>query len=167
VGAGIVVGSQLSGAVINQNKQQFANAFVLRPEFIAIYGGLTNTQYVDRLFQTTGINASGAERTALVNGLSGGTETRATVLLKVVDGINVISEGNQQFTTTYGQAFYNAQFNAAFVQMEYFGYMRRDPDNPGYVFWLGKLNTFGNYINAQMVRSFIVSPEYRSRFGAP
>ena len=46
----------------------------------------------------------------------------------IMDGINVISEGNQQFTTTYGHAFYNLEFNRAFVQMEHFGYLRRDPD---------------------------------------
>jgi hypothetical protein len=51
--------------------------------------------------------------------------------------------------------------------MQYFGYMRRDPDEAGYEFWLGKLNLYGNYIDAEMVRSFIVSPEYRSRFGQP
>jgi hypothetical protein len=89
------------------------------------------------------------------------------VLQKVVDGINVISEGNQQFTTTYGQAFYVQQFNRAFVQLEYFGYMKRDPDEAGYAFWLDKLNLFGNFVNAEMVLAFISSPEYRARFGQP
>jgi len=51
--------------------------------------------------------------------------------------------------------------------MEYFGYLLRDPDPDGYAFWLGKLNQFGNFVDAEMVRAFIVSPEYRSRFGAP
>jgi hypothetical protein len=51
--------------------------------------------------------------------------------------------------------------------MEYFGYLQRDPDPDGYTFWLGKLNQFGDWRNAEMVRAFIVSPEYRSRFGAP
>ena len=78
-------------------------------------------------------------------------------MFKVVDGINVISEGNQQFTTAYGQAFYNQQVNPAFVQMEYFGYMRRDPDGPGFAFWLGKLNSFPSYIEAEMVRSRLSS----------
>jgi hypothetical protein len=161
------VNNQLSGAQINANKLILANQFVTRPEFLATYGALSNQNYVDRLFQTTGVNASASDRQSLVNGLNGGTETKATVLLKIVDGINVISEGNQQFTTSYGQTFYNQQSNPAFVQMQYFGYMKRDPDAPGYQFWLGKLTTFGNYIDAEMVRSFIVSPEYRSRFGAP
>ena len=71
------------------------------------------------------------------------------------------------FDTTYGKAFYDSLFNAAFVQMEYFGYLLRDPDPDGYNFWLGKLNTFGNWVDAQMVLAFISSPEYRSRFGAP
>jgi hypothetical protein len=129
---------------------------------------LTNTQYVDRLFQTTGVTPSASERTALINGLNGGTESRASVLQKVVDGIVVIAEGNQQFTTTYGQTFYNAEFNRAFVQMEYFGYMKRDPDDAGYAFWLSKLNSFGgDFVKAELVLAFITSPEYRARFGQP
>jgi hypothetical protein len=88
-------------------------------------------------------------------------------LKKIVDGTVVITEGNQEFTTTYGQEFYNLEFNRAFVLMEYFGYLRRDPDPAGYALWLGKLTQFGNYLDAEMVKSFITSPEYRSRFGQP
>jgi aldose sugar dehydrogenase len=167
VAAGIIVSGQLSAAQIEANKVAFANLFVNKPEFVAIYGALTNAQYVDKLFQTTTINASAADRAALVTSLDNGSQTRATVLQKVVDGTVVISEGNQQFTTTYGQAFYNLEFNPAFVEMEYFGYLRRDPDAAGYAFWLAKLNLFGNYLDAEMVKAFITSPEYRSRFGQP
>src|SRR5438046_3426347 len=174
--SGIIVNGQLSGPKIDQNKADFAAQFVnctdttkLRcAEFKGIYDGLNNTQYVDKLFQTTKVIPSAAERTALVNGLNGGTESRASVLQKVVDGIVVIAEGSQTFTTTYGQAFYNQEFNRAFVQLEYFGYMKRDPDDAGYAFWLGKLNQFGgNFVNAEMVLAFISSPEYRARFGQP
>jgi uncharacterized protein (TIGR03118 family) len=66
------------------------------------------------------------------------------------------------------------EFNRAFVMMEYFGYLRRNPDDPpdnnlnGFNFWLNKLNQFnGNFINAEMVKAFIKSTEYRSRFGPP
>ena len=110
---------------------------------------------------------SAAEKQALVDGLNNQTETRASVLQKVVDGTVVIAEGNHQFTTTYGQAFYEKEFKAAFVLMEYFGYLRRDPDAAGYQYWLDKLNLYGNYIDAEMVKSFITSPEYRARFGQP
>jgi hypothetical protein len=52
-----------------------------------------------------------------------------------------------------------------FVMMEYFGYLRRDPDEGGYAFWLDKLNQFsGNFEQAEMVKAFIVSGEYRGRF---
>ncbi len=167
VGQGIVVNNSLSPSVINANKQAFVNEFVTRSEFQSIYGSLNNTQYVDKLFQTTGVTPSGTDRQALIDGLNGGSETRASVLFKVVDGTNTITDGALQFQTTYGKAFYDNLFNAAFVQMEYFGYLQRDPDDGGYNFWLGKLNQFGNWVDAQMVLAFIKSPEYRSRFGAP
>lgn len=49
--------------------------------------------------------------------------------------------------------------------MEYFGYLRRDPDSGGYSFWLSKLNEFdGNFEHAEMVKAFTLSGEYRNRF---
>src|SRR5258708_9215807 len=70
------------------------------------------------------------------------------------------------------QTLSSAEFNRAFVLMQFFGYLRRNPNDPqdtdyaGYEFWLGKLNQFnGNFVNAEMVKAFIVSVEYRARFG--
>ena len=144
------------------------NEFVTRAEFRAIYDGLNNTQYVDKLFQTTGVTPSSNDRQALINELDANApNARASVLFKVVDGTTTIADGALIFNNSYGQAFYNNQFNAAFVQIEYFGYLQRDPDEAGYNFWLGKLNQFGNWVDAQMVLAFIKSPEYRSRFGQP
>ncbi len=90
--------------------------------------------------------------------LSGGIKTRAQVLRAVVQDSD----------------FNAAQLNKAFVLMQYFGYLRRNPnDSPeptldfqGYNFWLGKLNLFGgNFVNAEMVKAFITSTEYQARFG--
>jgi hypothetical protein len=168
VSKGIVVNNQISGAVVEANRNRLAEEFVQRPEFVARYGGLNNTLYVDELFNTTGIAATAAEKQALIDGLTSLTETRASVLRKVVDGTVVISENNVQFTTTYGQAFVNQENRRMFVFMEYAGYLRRNPDAAGFVFWLGKLNLYnGDPFQAEMVRSFILSPEYRSRFGQP
>jgi hypothetical protein len=167
VGQNIVQNDALVPSQINANKQAFVNAFVNRSDFRAIYDGLSNADYVDRLFQLTSVAPTTAERSALINGLNGGGETRASVLFKIVDGTTTIADGHLVFNTPYGQEFYDNLFNAAFVQMEYFGYLQRDPDPDGYTFWLGKLNQFGDWRNAEMVRAFIVSPEYRSRFGAP
>ena len=167
VAGGIIQNEQLSAAVLEANKTKFANEFTQRPEFRSLYDSLSNFDYVERLFQITGVSVSAQEKQALVNGLNNQTETRASVLRKVVDGTVIIAEGNQQFTTSYGRAFYEKEFNAAFVLMEYFGYLQRNPDAAGYQHWLDKLNLYGNYNDAEMVKSFITSPEYRSRFGQP
>ena len=62
--------------------------------------------------------------------------------------------------------------NKAFVLIQYFGYLRRNPNDlpdlsfVGYAFWSDKLNQFnGNFVDAQMVKAFINSGEYRQRFG--
>jgi hypothetical protein len=63
------------------------------------------------------------------------------------------------------QGFKHAKSNQVFVMMEYFGYLRRDPDDAGYKFWLDNLNAFGgNFEQAEMVKAFISSFEYRARF---
>jgi hypothetical protein len=166
VSAGIVVNNQLDQSVMYANKQAFVNQFVMRADFQIIYGALDNAHYVDKLFQTTAITPTAEERQALINGLSAGNETRASVLFKIVDGR--IEDGSLVEQTRYGQLFYDQQLNGGFVQMEYFGYMKRDPDDAGYAFWLAKLNQYGgNFVDAQMVMAFISSPEYRARFGQP
>jgi hypothetical protein len=72
------------------------------------------------LFQTTGVTPSASDRQALIDGLNGGSLTRANVLFNVVDGTQTGAGGALTFNTTYGKAFYDALFNQAFVQMEYF-----------------------------------------------
>src|SRR5213595_224903 len=64
------------------------------------------------------------------------------------------------------------EFNRALVLMQYLGYLRRNPNDApdtnfdGYNFWLNKLNQFnGDFVQAEMVRAFIGSIEYRRRFG--
>jgi uncharacterized protein (TIGR03118 family) len=90
-------------------------------------------------------------RNSLVAGLDAATLTRAQVLRQVAE--------NEEFMSN--------EFNGAFVTMEYFGYLRRDPDTSGFNFWLNKLNSFnGNFIQAEMVKAFIAASEYRQRFGA-
>jgi hypothetical protein len=132
------------------NEQAFVNAWVLRPAFQAAYGGLTNNAYVDTLIAHTGVSFNQGEREALVSGLNTGTSTRADVLRQIAEN----------------EVFANAKRNETFVMMEYFGYLRRDPDEDGYRFWLNKLNHFnGNFVQAEMVKAFISSGEYRQRFG--
>jgi hypothetical protein len=125
------------------------NAWVDRAAFRAIYDGLTNRQYVDALIKNTKVAFSDSERDELVNGLANNSLTRAAVLQRIAED----------------ERFANAKRNEMFVMMEYFGYLRRDPDESGYQFWLNKLNQFdGNFERAEMVKAFITSGEYRARF---
>lgn len=94
----------------------------------------------------------------IVDALNAGLITRAEALRLLVEDAD----------------FKQAQLNPAFVLMEYFGYLRRNPNDPpdnnlaGYNFWLNKLNQFnGNFVSADMVKAFITSTEYRRRFGPP
>ena len=97
------------------------------------------------------IPAENAFRDSLVAGLNGGTMTRAQVLRAIAEA----------------EELQNREFNAAFVAMEYFGYLRRDPDTARFNFWLNKFNAFnGNFIQAEMVKAFLSSSEFRQRFGA-
>jgi hypothetical protein len=150
LGGNYVFGQPGADAILEANKQVYFNEFITRPEFISTYGSSSNAEYVDALIANTGVAFTQAERDALVNGLNGGTETRATVLRKITE------------KPSFGQA----EFTRSFVLMEYFGYLRRNPDTAGFNFWLNKLNQFnGNYIAAEMVKAFILSGEYRQRFG--
>ncbi len=145
----VVVGKTGWESLLRGNETSFVNAFVNRAAFRSAYDGLSNADYVDTLASNTGVSYLQTERAALVNGLAAGTLSRAEVLQRVA--------GNEDFA--------KARFNAAFVMMEYFGYLRRDPDESGYQYWLAKLDHFGgNFERAEMVKAFINSGEYRARF---
>jgi len=147
VANGIVVGTTDWATRLEANKQAFVETWVQRSDFKAAYDGLSNSAFVDALIaHAPGFNG---DRNSLVNGLNNGQLSRAAVLRSIVE--------NDGFT--------RAKSNQMFVMMEYFGYLRRDPDEAGYQFWLDKLNLFGgNFEQAEMVKAFISSIEYRARF---
>jgi hypothetical protein len=155
VGAGVIVGQTGWQDALAENKRAFAEDWTAHPAFAAIYDAMSDGEYVDALFANAGVTPDASTRAALIAGLQNGTETRATVLTKIVEN----------------QTFYAKEFNRAFVLMQYFGYLRRNPDDApdnnldGFNFWLNKLNAAGgDFQKAEMVRSFILSKEYRSRF---
>ncbi len=149
VGQDVVVGRTGWEQLLEANKQAFLNAWVQRTAFVNAYGALSDNAYVDTLISHTHITFTSAERNALVNSLINHTATRAQVLRQIAE------DGR----------FKSAKYNETFVMMEYFGYLRRDPDPGGFQFWLTKLNQFGgNFEQADMVKAFIVSGEYRDRF---
>lgn len=149
---GVVVNSEGWQQLLESNKQLFADAWVARATFTSIYDGLTNEQFVDKLIANTGVAFTETDHDSLVDVLNTQAMTREQVLRIVAENYD----------------FYNAEYNTAFVEMEYFGYLRRDPDAEGFNFWLDKLNEFhGDFRQAEMVKAFLVSGEYRQRFGPP
>jgi hypothetical protein len=174
VGRGVVVNADGWQEKLEANKDAFARRFVERREFIAMYPTTMNANdYVESLYRNAGLQPTSEEQQAALDAYgAGGTEGRAKAL-------RVVAET--------GELFFR-EFNAAFVLIEYFGYLRRNPDDPedispntfrGYDFWLTKLNSAaGDYRrfrtvedalaptrNAEMVEAFTSSGEYRRRFG--
>ncbi len=148
---------------LEANKQAYFIEFVQRPAFIAANPlSLTAEQYVDALFNHAGVIPTPQERGLAVAFFGGGGTLGRAAALRSVAESNTVKQ---------------AETNRAFVLMQYFGYLRRNPDdtdfqgNPdpqflGYQFWLQKLNQFnGNYVEAEMVKAFIQSIEYGDRFG--
>ena len=162
MGQGVQVGIGDWQAQLEANKQAFALAFVERSDFLAAFSdSLTADQFVTQLNTNAGGVLSVQEKADLVVAL-GATPADVTKRASV---LRAVAED---------QDLKNAEKNKAFVLMQYFGYLRRNPNDPpqiglnfdGYNFWLGKLNEFnGNFVNADMVKAFIISTEYRQRFG--
>jgi hypothetical protein len=157
IGQGVVVTQPGWELVLENNKQAYVAEFVQRSRFTTDFPlGMTAAQFVDKLNTNAGNPLSTAERDQLVSDLASAAKTRAQVLKAVAEDPDL----------------YAAEFNRAFVLMQYFGYLRRNPndapdsDYTGYDFWLTKLNqSNGSYINAELVKAFISSLEYRRRFG--
>jgi hypothetical protein len=147
--------------VLENNKQAFVAEFVQRARFATAFPTtLTPAEFVDILFARAGVTPSTAERDAAINEFgallnTAGLAARGRALRRVAE-ISTLKIN---------------ETNRAFVLMQYFGYLRRNPeaaqdtDHSGYEFWLTKLNQFnGNFINAEMVKAFISSIEYRQKF---
>jgi hypothetical protein len=156
IGRGVVVNAPGWQQKLKENQQQFAEKWVARPAFKAAYDQLSNADYVNALYAHAGVLPVPAERDSQINALDTASQDRAAILLEVAESA----------------VFRQKENSAAFVLMQYFGYLRRDPDAApdadlsGYNFWLNKLNQFGgNYVNAEMIKAFITSLEYRGRFG--
>jgi hypothetical protein len=162
LGQGLIVGQAGWPTVLENNKQAYANAFVQRSQFTTAFPTSTSpTAFVDTLFANAGVSPVAADRTAAINEFGSASTTtdvaaRARALRRVAENATLGSQ----------------EFNRAFVLMQYFGYLRRNPNDApdgnfdGYNFWLSKLNQFnGNYIQAEMVKAFLSSIEYRHRFG--
>jgi YVTN family beta-propeller protein len=159
IGQNVVVNQGDWRAQLEANKQAFFLEWVGRADFLARYPEtLSAAEFVSRLDATAGAPLTAADRDALVAQLSADNNAhgRAAVVRQLAENAELSRR----------------EFDRAFVLMQYFGYLRRDPDSgpdtnfDGYQFWLSKLEEFhGDYVAAEMVKAFIQSDEYRKRFG--
>jgi subtilisin family serine protease len=164
IALGVMVGIGNWQAQLESNKVAFANDFVTRTRFSTAYPTtLTPTEFVDALITNAGFTPTPAERQAFIDEFGTATTT-----------VNTAARARVLRAVAENETFSQQELNNAFVLMEYFGYLRRNPNDPpeatldyaGYNFWLSKLNQFnGNFVSADMVKAFIVSGEYRQRFG--
>jgi hypothetical protein len=164
IGNGVIVNQGNWQQQLEANKQAFILEFVQRTRFISAFPTtMTPAQFVDKLFSNAGVTPTSADRNAAIAEF-GSAVTNADVAARS-RALRDVAE-NATLNTR--------EFNKAFVLMQYFGYLRRNPydapeptlDYSGFNFWLGKLDSFGgNYLAAEMVKAFISSSEYRQRFG--
>jgi hypothetical protein len=154
---GVVVGQTGWEQLLNSNKDAYEQAFVQRPEFVAQFPqGMAAASYVNKLFTNASVTPTAQEQQDAIAAYGvGATAGRAAALRSVAEG----------------PTLHQSEFNRAFVLMQYFGYLKRNPndlpdaDFSGYNFWLSKLNQFGgDFVGAEMVKAFISSTEYRTRF---
>ena len=153
-----------TAAEVFRKRADYAAAFVRRQEFLNLYAGSSNQAYVLALlgrYQLTQIttpdpaNPDGTNKVVLTGAqliarLDARTLSRDQVLRAVVQSDEVVA----------------AEYNRAFVAMQYYGYLRREPDAGGYQGWISYLEAHpGDY--RTMVRGFVDSVEYRMRFGQP
>jgi hypothetical protein len=159
---GVIVGQVNWQQTLDNNRDAFMRDFVTRPEFVGLYPTTdTPAQYVDKLCLHAGITPAVDERNNAIAEF--GTANTAA---------DAGARGRALLLITQDSAFQARETNRSFVQMEYFGYLRRNPNDPldgnfnGYNFWVNKLSQFnGNFLDAEMVKAFITSTEYRGRFG--
>lgn len=162
IGRGVVVLAPGWEQALENNKQAYAGEFVATSRFISAFPTtMTPAQFVDKLNQNAGSVLSVNERTTAINLFSGAADSSNTTAR--AQALRQVAEDSDLFS---------AEFNRAFVLTEFFGYLRRNPndlpdsDYTGYDFWLTKLNQFnGDDIGAEMVKAFIASSEYRQRCG--
>ena len=104
---------------LENNKRAFMNEFVQRPRFTNAYPvSMTPAQFIDKLFRNAAVPSTDPDYSAALSEFGAATDTsdvasRARVLRRVAENSILTRQ----------------QFNQAFVLMEYFGYLQRDPNS--------------------------------------
>jgi hypothetical protein len=151
IGRGVVANSLDEEAKLEQNRRHFAERWVERARFRALYQSMANERYVDALTANARIKLAPLEHAALIDGLDKGALTRGQVLLAIVNKHDFVEREEKR----------------SLVLLHYFGYLRRNPDDPpdqnleGFNFWLKEVEGSGDI--GRLVRGFMASGEYMDK----
>jgi hypothetical protein len=137
---------------LSAGKRAFTESWVKRSQFTRLYPStLTAEQLVDMLLKSINETARVTLddlKPRLIGEFKNGAG-RARIVQNLAEDVT----------------FSRNEYDEAFVSMQYFGYLHREPDPRGLRFWLDALARQGNQNNYYgMVRAFIDSAEYRARF---
>ncbi|MEK6337076.1 MAG: Calx-beta domain-containing protein, partial [Acidobacteriota bacterium] len=135
------VGGPKSPAEEEAAKVAYANAFVVRPAFTSQYPGLSGQALANALLQKAGLPAGS---------YNAGGQSNGQILRGIAE-----SQGALDKFLTEGT-----------VSIQYFAFLRRDPDTTGYNNNVATLNANPSNLR-HMIFIFIYSTEYRGRFGTP
>lgn len=145
LGHELYIGREGWAQVLENNKNALAEEWVERPDFKALYDGKSTEQYVDTLLANIG---QSSRRDAVISALNSAVHSKPAALRRIADMDDSKSE-----------------YNEAYILVHYFGYLRRNPDDPpdnnlsGFNYWLTNLNRTGDY--RAVSRVFIESEEYK------
>ena len=138
-----------AGATLEENQNSLIEDWLQSPEVLRLYSShLEPDQFVDALLRTvkeTSPTTLDDERQQLIEQLNQ-TRNRATIVKRIVDDPKLI----------------RAEEDRAFVLLQYFVFLKRDPNQNEYEYWLGMLREGGD--RRRIVATFITSAEYRNRF---
>jgi pimeloyl-ACP methyl ester carboxylesterase len=160
----------VSGATAEEVYQKRAALpvnFTGRSEFKGLYDALGNTAFVNALLDRYGLQAITSPDPANPEGGMKVILTRADLINRLsTSGAQLLTRAQVLRAVVESNEIGAAEYNQAFVAMQYYGYLRRTPEESGYQAWLRVINQDPNNIRI-MVNGFMNSTEYRLRFGTP
>lgn len=140
---------------IEANRNSLLNSWTNNQAFKQFYDSKSNAELVNTILANTSVNWSDSKRNELIKSLDSNQMSRQAALLRIVE------DGS----------FFKREYNTAYVLMNFFGYLRRNPDDPpdkdlsGLNFWRDNLDLWGDYPNIS--RAFVESIEYNNLKPAP
>jgi sugar lactone lactonase YvrE len=146
----------------------FVADFMQKPEFLSIYAGLTDAahaaQFIAKLEEKAQVTLPATTTTLPGQPPQYG---RQELIDKMASGEFTAAQTLRAFIEQ--KVVFDAFFFRAFVAMQYFGYLLRDPEDAGYNDWVDVLTNGRGPVPPgdfrHLIFGFVWSVEYRQRFG--